>query len=86
MAAIEQAFDHLRTRYDVLILDAPPLSSTKHACRLVQRADQMLVVTLAEGGRADTLAYGLRGLDWQSAGKVAVVFNKVPQDSELLVA
>lgn len=86
MAAIEQAFDRLRTRYDVLILDAPPLSSTKHACRLAQRADQMLVVTLAEAGRADTLAYSLRGLDWQSAGKVAVVFNKVPQDSELLVA
>lgn len=86
MAAVEQAFDRLQSRYDVVILDAPPLSSAKHACRLLQRTDQMLVVTLAAGDRADALAYTLRGLDWESAGKVGIVFNQVPQDSELLAA
>jgi Uncharacterized protein involved in exopolysaccharide biosynthesis len=86
MAAVEQVYDRLQSRYDVVILDAPPLSSARHACRIVQRADQMLVVTLASGSRADALAYALRGLNWESAGKVAVVFNKVPQDSELLAA
>lgn len=86
MAVIEQAFDRLRGRYDVVIFDAPPLSSTRHACRLIQRADQMLVVAQAAGARADTLAYMLRGLDWESASKVGVVFNMVQQDSELLAA
>lgn len=86
MAAIEQVYDRLQSRYDVVILDAPPLSTARHACRVLQRADQMLVVTLAAGGRADALAYALRGLNWESAGKVAVVFNKVPHDSELLAA
>ncbi len=86
MAVIEQAFDRLRSRYDVVIFDAPPLSSTRHACRLIQRADQMLVVAQAAGARADTLAYMLRGLDWESASKVSIVFNMVQQDSELLAA
>ncbi len=86
MAAVEQIFDRLQARYDVVIVDAPPLASTKHACRLVERADQMLVVSLAAAARADAVAYTLRGLSWDAAGKVGVVFNKVPQDSELLAA
>ncbi len=86
MAAVEQAFDRLQSRYDVVILDAPPLAAAKHACRLAERADQLLVVSQPIGGRADTLAYQLRGLDAATAAKVAVVFNQVASDSELVAA
>ncbi|MFO1153009.1 MAG: cellulose synthase operon protein YhjQ/BcsQ [Rhodospirillales bacterium] len=86
MAAVEQAFDRLQSRYDVVIFDAPPLTSAKHACRLAERADQTLIVSQPIGGRADALAYQLRGLDAATAAKVAVVFNQVSADSELLAA
>lgn len=86
MAAVEQAFDGLGARFDVVILDAPPLATVKHACRIAERADQLLVVTQPIGGRADALAYALRGLDAATAAKTAVVFNQVPTDSELVAA
>ena len=86
MAAVEQAFDRLQSRYDVVIFDAPPLGTAKHACRLAERADQTLIVSQPVGGRADALAYQLRGLDAATAAKVAVVFNQVAADSELLAA
>ena len=86
MAAVEQAFDRLQSRYDVVIFDAPPLGTAKHACRLAERADQTLIVSQPIGGRADALAYQLRGLDAATAAKVAVVFNQVAADSELLAA
>lgn len=86
MAAVEQAFDRLQSRYDVVIFDAPPLSVAKHACRLAERTDQMLVVSQPVGSRADALAYQLRGLDGATAAKVAVVFNQVAPDSDLLAA
>jgi Mrp family chromosome partitioning ATPase len=86
MAAVEQAFDRLQSRYDVVIFDAPPLGTAKHACRLAERADQTLIVSQPIGGRADALAYQLRGLGAATAAKVAVVFNQVAADSELLAA
>jgi uncharacterized protein involved in exopolysaccharide biosynthesis len=85
MGVIEQAFDRLFAHYDVVILDAPPLTSTKHAYRLMQETDRLLVVTLPDGGRADILGYNLRSLAVGAAAKVAVVFNQVPSNSELLV-
>jgi uncharacterized protein involved in exopolysaccharide biosynthesis len=86
MSAVEQSFERLRTRYDLVILDAPPLAASRHACRLAQHADQLLVVTLPTGTRANALAYNLRSLDAETAAKVAVVFNKATNDSELVVA
>jgi Mrp family chromosome partitioning ATPase len=86
MDVIEQAFDRLFAHYDAVILDAPPLTSTKHTYRLMEEMDQVLVVTLPDGGRADILGYNLRSLAVRTAAKVAVIFNQVASNSELLAA
>lgn len=76
--AMEEMIAALRERFDVVILDAPPLLPVTDAALLAARADGMLAVVRHGKTTRDQLMHSLERLDAVDAKCVGVVINLVP--------
>jgi capsular exopolysaccharide synthesis family protein len=76
--AMEAMLAELRERFDVVILDAPPLLPVTDAALLAAQADGALVVTQHSKTTRDQLAHALERLDAVEARTLGVVINQAP--------
>ncbi len=76
--AMESLLVELRTRYDVVILDAPPLLPVTDAALLATRADGAVVVVSHGQTTRDQLATALERLESVGAKTLGVVVNLTP--------
>jgi Mrp family chromosome partitioning ATPase len=74
-------FEAIRTSYDLVVIDTPPLTQVAYAGEFVQRADWAIVVVSHGGNVApvEQVADRLSILDVEAAG---YVFNRVPLTDE----
>ena len=77
-AAMEKLLDELRDRFDVVILDAPPLLPVTDAALLAAEADGALVVVRHGQTTADQLTHSLERLAAVDAKPLGVVINQAP--------
>lgn len=76
--AMEALLLDLRTRYDVVILDAPPLLPVTDAALLATRADGAVVVVSHGRTTRDQLSTAIERLDSVGANTLGVVVNLTP--------
>ena len=76
--AMESLLLDLRTRYDVVILDAPPLLPVTDAALLATRADGAVVVVNHGKTTRDQLSTAIERLDSVDAKTLGVVVNRTP--------
>ena len=76
--AMEALLVELRTRYDVVILDAPPLLPVTDAALLATRTDGAVVVVSHGRTTRDQLATAIERLESVDAATLGVVFNMTP--------
>ncbi len=76
--AMELLVKDLRSRFDVVILDAPPLLPVTDAALLAARADGMLAIVRHGKTTRDQLAHALERVDSVGAKCLGVVINLVP--------
>ena len=76
--AMEMLLLDLRTRYDVVILDAPPLLPVTDAALLATRADGAVVVVSHGRTTRDQLSTAIERLDSVGATTLGVVVNQTP--------
>ena len=79
--AMEMLLLELRTRYDVVILDAPPLLPVTDAALLATRADGAVVVVSHGRTTRDQLSTAIERLDSVGATTLGVVVNRTPAKS-----
>lgn len=73
--AMEKLLSDLRTTYDMVILDAPPLLPVTDAALLATRADGAVVVVRHGKTTRDQLAHAIERLDSVGAKTLGVVIN-----------
>ncbi len=76
--AMEMLLLELRSRYDVVILDAPPLLPVTDAALLATRADGAVVVVSHGRTTRDQLSTAIERLDSVGATTLGVVVNQAP--------
>lgn len=76
--AMTQMISQLRDRFDVVIIDAPPLLPVTDAALLAAQADGMLAIVRHGKTTRDQLMHSLERLDAVDAKCVGVVINLVP--------
>ena len=76
--AMEKLLGELRDRFDVVILDAPPLLPVTDAAPLAAEADGALVVVRHGETTTDQLTHSLERLAAVDAKTLGVVINQVP--------
>ncbi len=76
--AMELLVKDLRSRFDVVILDAPPLLPVTDAALLAARSDGMLAIVRHGKTTRDQLAHALERVDSVGGKCVGVVVNLVP--------
>lgn len=79
--AYDDVLTLLRNRYDVVILDAPPVNPVTDAVVLAQKVDGMLLVVRATKTKKDALRHAVDQLDAVAAPLLGVVLNDVDLDS-----
>ena len=75
--AMEKMLTDLRSRYDTIILDAPPLNVVTDAALLGTKADGVLVVTRAAKNTVHELEYAMQQLANVRAPVLGMVLNDV---------
>ena len=70
--------EDLRSRYDVVVLDAPPLLPVTDAALLATRADGAVVVVSHGRTTRDQLATAIERLESVDATTLGVVVNQAP--------
>jgi Mrp family chromosome partitioning ATPase len=78
--AMEMLLLELRSRYDVVILDAPPLLPVTDAAVLSAHADGVLVVVRAGRTTRQQLTLAMRTLNAVGARVLGTVLNMAPTD------
>lgn len=76
--AMEALLEDLRSRYDVVVLDAPPLLPVTDAALLATRADGAVVVVSHGRTTRDQLATAIERLDSVGATTLGLVVNQAP--------
>nr|WP_216658605.1 polysaccharide biosynthesis tyrosine autokinase [Nocardioides sp. zg-1230] len=76
--AMESLLEDLRSRYDVVVLDAPPLLPVTDAALLATRADGAVVVVSHGRTTRDQLSTAIERLDSVGATTLGVVVNQTP--------
>ncbi|MCY4726609.1 polysaccharide biosynthesis tyrosine autokinase [Nocardioides sp. STR2] len=76
--AMEALLDDLRSRYDVVVLDAPPLLPVTDAALLATRADGAVVVVSHGHTTRDQLSTAIERLDSVGATTLGLVVNQTP--------
>lgn len=76
--AMEKLIDELRSRYDVVLLDAPPLLPVTDAALLATRADGAVVVVRHGKTTRDQLGHAVERLSSVGAKTLGVVINLTP--------
>ena len=76
---MEKLLNELRDRFDVVILDAPPLLPVTDAALLAAEADGALVVVRHGQTTADQLTHSLERLAAVDAKPLGVVINQAPR-------
>jgi capsular exopolysaccharide synthesis family protein len=76
--AMELLVKDLRSRFDVVILDAPPLLPVTDAALLAARADGLIAIVRHGKTTRDQLAHALERVDSVGAKCLGVVINLVP--------
>ena len=76
--AMELLVKDLRSRFDVVILDAPPLLPVTDAALLAARADGMLAIVRHGKTTKDQLQHALERVESVGAKCLGVVINLVP--------
>ena len=76
--AMEKLLVDLRGRYDVVILDAPPLLPVTDAALLAARTDGAVVVVRHGKTTHDQLAHAVERLESVDASTLGVVLNMAP--------
>ena len=76
--AMENLIEELRSQFDVVILDAPPLLPVTDAAILAAQADGALVVVRHGKTTRDQLRHAVERLDAVDAKTLGVVLNMVP--------
>lgn len=76
--AMEALLEDLRSRYDVVVLDAPPLLPVTDAALLATRADGAVVVVSHGRTTRDQLSTAIERLDSVGATTLGVVVNQTP--------
>jgi capsular exopolysaccharide synthesis family protein len=77
--AMERLLTDLRSEFDVVILDAPPLLPVTDAALLATQADGAVVITRHGGTTRDQLTHAIERLDSVDAKVLGVVINMAPQ-------
>jgi capsular exopolysaccharide synthesis family protein len=77
--AMERLLTDLRSEFDVVILDAPPLLPVTDAALLATQADGAVVVTRHGTTTRDQLTHAIERLDSVDATVLGVVVNMAPQ-------
>lgn len=77
--AMERLLTDLRSEFDVVILDAPPLLPVTDAALLATQADGAVVVTRHGSTTRDQLTHAVERLDSVDAKVLGVVINMAPQ-------
>ena len=77
--AMERLLTDLRSEFDVVILDAPPLLPVTDAALLATQADGAVVVTRHGATTRDQLTHAIERLDAVDAKVLGVVVNMAPQ-------
>jgi capsular exopolysaccharide synthesis family protein len=77
--AMERLLADLRSEFDVVILDAPPLLPVTDAALLSTQADGAVVVTRHGATTRDQLTHAIERLDSVDAKVLGVVVNMAPQ-------
>ncbi|WP_114424550.1 polysaccharide biosynthesis tyrosine autokinase [Nocardioides houyundeii] len=78
-AAMEKLLVDLRSRFDIVILDAPPLLPVTDAALLATQADGAVVVVRHGKTTKDQLSHAVERLDAVDAKTLGVVVNMAPQ-------
>jgi capsular exopolysaccharide synthesis family protein len=76
--AMESLLEELRSRYDVVVLDAPPLLPVTDAALLATRADGAVVVVSHGRTTRDQLSTAIERLESVDATTLGVVVNQAP--------
>ncbi|WP_181309512.1 polysaccharide biosynthesis tyrosine autokinase [Nocardioides campestrisoli] len=76
--AMEELLAELRSRFDLVILDAPPLLPVTDAALIASQADGALLVARYGKTTKDQLTHAVERLDAVGARTVGVVLNMVP--------
>jgi len=77
--AMERLLTDLRSEFDVVILDAPPLLPVTDAALLATQADGAVVITRHGETTRDQLTHAIERLDSVDAKVLGVVVNMAPQ-------
>ena len=72
-----------RQRYDMVVVDAPPLASSNDALALATRVDGVLIVVNAKRTRQRRLAATIRKVELAGGNVVGIVLNRAPQHEPL---
>lgn len=79
--AMKRLIDDLHTRFDYVIIDAPPLLPVTDAAVLAKTCDGMLVVVGSGIVKRDEYIEGLDALDAVNANILGVILNRIEQGS-----
>ena len=76
--AMEKLLSDLRSRYDIVILDAPPLLPVTDAALLAARTDGAIVVVRYGRTTRDQLSHAVERLESVDAAALGIVINMTP--------
>jgi capsular exopolysaccharide synthesis family protein len=80
---VKLLFQSLKSTYDIILLDAPPVIAVTDAQILATLADGVILVAPHSGVEKRALAKAKELLDNVGANVLGVVLNKVPEHSEI---
>jgi receptor protein-tyrosine kinase len=81
--AMEKLLDHVRSRYDVVIIDSPPLLPVTDAALLASRADGAVVVLRHGKTTKEQWREAQSRLEQVDAATLGVVMNMVPSSESI---
>lgn len=81
-AKIEKVFAKLKKKYDIIILDAPPINGLSDALVLSRLADDVIIVARAEKTTLDLLDNTKKALENVNANIAGVVLNGVNKKTD----